>query len=165
MTADLIEARRYARAALDVDAEDAAGEHTHGADRHDGLRNAGRRGLRARAGSPAAGHLEHALATDSTRADAIYRLGVLYLLSGAPDEALAHMLHAYARAPWSPRINYYLGQAYRLGGDVERAKQHLEKTANWHPEPAWRSRAERIIERMEAADEPSAEDAALGGSP
>ena len=163
-TDDLIEARRYAQAALDVDAEDAPANIRMaqiGMTACETLANA----ECGRELAAAAGYLERALETDGKRTDAIYRLGVLYLLRGAPDEALAHMLHAYARAPWSPRVNYYLGQAYRLGGDVERAKRHLEKTANWHPDPAWRSRAERIIERMDAADQRPAEDAVPGSSP
>ena len=98
-----------------------------------------------------------ALAAASHRADAAYGLGLLYLLAGQPEEALEYLLAAHFRAPWSPRINYYLGEAHRLGGDVARARAHLNKTANWHPDEAWRQRANRALEKL-GAEVPAAVD-------
>lgn len=98
-------------------------------------------------------HYLHALADASHRAEAAHGLGILYLHSGQPDEALRHLLAAHIRAPWSPRINFYLGEAYRQSGIYDRARQHLEKTANWHPDETWRQRAERALELVAAASE------------
>lgn len=149
VTDDLLLARRYAQAALDIDPQDASAnvrmaqvgmaicEGVAEADCGQEL-------------ADAATFLQRGLAAAGHRADAIYGLGVLYLLSGAPDEALAYMQRAHFRAPWSPRINFYLGEAYRLSGYYDRAAQHLQKTANWHPDAAWRARAERSLGRIPA---------------
>lgn len=98
----------------------------------------------------AAGHYHRALAAAPHRADAAYGLGILYLHGGLADDALDYLRTAHLRAPWSPRINFYLGEAYRLSGDVVRARQHLEKTANWHPEEEWRQRADRSLAALAA---------------
>lgn len=103
----------------------------------------------------AAGHYQQALAAEAERADAAYGLGVLHLVAGHPADALEPLLAAYARAPWSPRINFHLGHAYRLAGQPDRARQHLEKTAFWHPDEAWRERARRALDQL-AADKPPA---------
>ena len=95
-------------------------------------------------------HYLQALATARHRADAAYGLGILYLHGGQSREALEHLLAAHNRAPWSPRINFYLGEAYRQNGAYDRARQHLEKTANWHPDQAWRERAERALDLVAA---------------
>ena len=161
VTDDLDEARRYAQTALDIDPRDASA-NVRMAQIGMATCEAGRTDCGAQL-ADAAAFLQRGLATASHRADAIYGLGVLYLLSGAPAEALAHMQSAYSRAPWSPRINFYLGEAYRLNGDFDRARQHLEKTANWHPDETWRNRAERALVRISAALERGAEQPAAAG--
>ena len=144
---DLASALQDARAALEIASDDPAAN----------VRLAQLRLAQCQSRSPAncatdlaeaATHYYRALATASHRADAAYGLGILYLHGGQPGEALEHLLAAHFRAPWSPRINFYLGEAYRRSGAYERARQHLEKTANWHPEEAWRDRAERALDAI-----------------
>ena len=101
--------------------------------------------------SQAAAFYDHALAVDGSRADAAYGLGVLHLHAGRAQDALVHLGAAHLRAPWSPRINYYLGAAYRIAGDAGSARQHLLKTAHWHPDEAWRERASRLLDGLPAA--------------
>ena len=141
------DARRYAQAALAVDPQDAAANVR--------MAQVGMAACEAlsdpeckRELEAAKTFLQRALASARDRADAIYGLGVLYLLSGAPADALAYMRRAHLFAPWSPRINFYLGEAYLLSGDFSRARQHLQKTANWHPEAAWRDRADQALTRI-----------------
>ena len=144
-----LEARRYAQAALAVDPQDASA-NVRMAQIGMAICDAVAEADCVRELADAGAFLQRALASASDRADAIYGLGVLYLLSGAPGDALGYMQRAHLRAPWSPRINFYLGEAYRLSGDFGGAKRHLEKTANWHPEAAWRDRAERALARIPA---------------
>lgn len=103
----------------------------------------------------AATHYYRALATAGHRVDAAYGLGILYLHSDRPAQALEYLQAAHLRAPWSPRINFYLGEAHRQTGAVERARQHLAKTANWHPDATWRQRAERALATVPAKSAPT----------
>ena len=102
----------------------------------------------------AAAHYRRAVAEDSDRADAVYGLGVLELLRKRPDAATKHLTAAYRRAPWSPRISYYLGEALRQQGQVRRAVPFLRKTAAWHPDAAWRDRANRSLDAIAASSNP-----------
>lgn len=76
---------------------------------------------------------------------ASYGLGIISLFVGQSDDALTYLHTAHTRAPWSPQINFYLGEAYRRTGDLKRARQHFQKTAHWHPDEAWRDRADRAL--------------------
>ena len=96
----------------------------------------------------AAKHYRQALATAPERADAAYGLGVLQLLEGRPEAAIAHLVAAHQRAPWSPRISYYIGESLRRLGDLRRAGPFLRKTAAWHPDAAWRERANRALDAI-----------------
>ncbi len=100
-------------------------------------------------------HYRQALAEDQARADAAYGLGVLELLRKRPQAAARHLAAAYRRAPWSPRISYYLGEALRQQGDAGRAAPFLRKTAAWHPDQAWRDRANRSLDAMADAADPA----------
>ena len=99
----------------------------------------------------AAEHYRQALATAPDRADANYGLGVLELLERRPEAALGHLAAAHQRAPWSPRISYYLGEALRQQGELRRAAPFLRKTAAWHPDAAWRGRANRALDAIAVA--------------
>lgn len=96
-------------------------------------------------------HYRQALAEDAGRADAAYGLGILELLRSRPRSAARHLAAAYRRAPWSPRISYYLGEALRQQGDAHGAAPFLRKTAAWHPDRAWRDRANRSLDAMASA--------------
>lgn len=110
----------------------------------------------------AAKHYRQALATAPERADAAYGLGVLQLLEGRPEAAITHLVAAHQRAPWSPRISYYIGESLRRLGDLRRASPFLRKTAAWHPDAAWRERANRALDAI-AASTAAADTAAAEG--
>ena len=92
-----------------------------------------------------------ALSLDPRRADAALGLGVFHLYTSQPADAMPHLRAALARAPWSPRIRFYLGEALRRTGAVQEARQHLRKTAYWHPDARWRQRAFQALDELDDA--------------
>ncbi|MDE0422144.1 MAG: hypothetical protein OXK76_14840 [Gammaproteobacteria bacterium] len=92
-----------------------------------------------------------ALDSESHAVVATYGLGIISLYVQRPDDALEYLRTAHARAPWSPQINFYLGEAYGQTGARDRARMHLKKTAYWHPDESWRSKASEALDRLDAA--------------
>ena len=92
-----------------------------------------------------------ALDSETHAVVATYGLGIISLYVQRPDDALEYLRTAHARAPWSPQINFYLGEAYGQTGARDRARVHLKKTAYWHPDESWRSKASEALDRLDEA--------------
>ena len=88
----------------------------------------------------------NALTNASTRVDAAFGLGVVYLELGRAGDGLNYLRVAHQRAPWSPRTNLFLGEAYGLIGDYQRAESHLTKAVLWETQDAWRSKAQESLD-------------------
>ena len=84
---------------------------------------------------------EAALNIDPIRVDAVYGLGIVYLMQGRPGDALNYLRVVERRAPWSSLVNYHLGDAYAQLGQVNNARSYLQKAVQWETDEDLRSRA------------------------